>query len=336
MVHYFLGIDTGSTKSLALIADESGRAVGLGRAGGGNWETVGLEGCRQVLEEITRQALAAAGLARREITAAGFCLAGYDWPEDRPALEEVIGSLGLEAPYELVNDAMAGLLAGTTEGWGVGVSAGTSCNCYGRDRQGRTGRVVGSSRFGEYAGAGEIVWRAMQAVARAWTRRGPATKLSQALAWAAGARGVEDLVAGLMRGRYRLAPAMAPIVFECAGAGDVVAREIIEWAGRGLADLAAGVARQLDFQGTAFEVILAGSVLDGNPELATLVSAALVEEFPLARPLRLDAPPVAGAVRLAMEQVGLDTAEIRPRLVGSSRALVREEEGCSRPRWLGD
>ena len=79
-MRYFLGVDTGATKSHALIADECGRALGFGESGPGNYEAVGWDGMRQALHTITHQALASAGIAREQITGAGFGIAGYDWP----------------------------------------------------------------------------------------------------------------------------------------------------------------------------------------------------------------------------------------------------------------
>lgn len=38
---YFLGVDIGGTKSHALVADETGQALGLGVGGAGNYEVVG-------------------------------------------------------------------------------------------------------------------------------------------------------------------------------------------------------------------------------------------------------------------------------------------------------
>lgn len=311
---YFLGIDTGATKSHALIADEHGRVLGFGQSGPGNWETVGWEGTEAVLEEIITQAAGQARISRRQIAGAGFGLAGYDWPEDRQPHVDLIKTLLPHVPFELVNDAFIGLLAGTDDSWGVVVGAGTSCNGYGRNRQGDIGRVTGASRFGEYAGAGELVLFALQAVARAWSRRGPETALAAAFCTAVGARDIPDLLAGLMRDRYHIWADKAPVVFAVAAQGDPVALDLVRWAGRSLGDLACGIIRQLDIATLAFDVVLAGSFYNGSP----LVQAAMTETIhtvaPHARLVRLEAPPVMGAVLLGMEQVGLETAVARQRL----------------------
>ncbi|UCC51767.1 MAG: hypothetical protein JSV68_22095 [Anaerolineaceae bacterium] len=245
---YFLGVDIGNTKSHALIADEKGRCVGFGSAGPGSWEAIGWKGARQVLRHIVEQALTQAGLSQDDIAGAGFGYAGYDWPEDRPGHVAMIESLGLDnVPYTLGNDTLVGLVAGAEKGWGVVVVAGTSNNCRGRDKYGREGRITGSgSWFGEYGGAGEVVSKAIEAVAAAWTHLGPSTSLTAAFLAHVGATDVVDFLAGLMRERYKIKAGAAPIVFAEAQQGDAVAQEIISWAGQSLGDLANAVIRQLD------------------------------------------------------------------------------------------
>jgi N-acetylglucosamine kinase-like BadF-type ATPase len=326
MPQYFLGLDTGGTKSHALIADENGRVVGFGASGPGNWEVVGWEGTGRILNEVTNQALATAGIGRQQIAGAGFGLAGYDWPEDRRPHVQLIESLGLNAPFELVNDAFLGLLAGAATGWGVAVGAGTSCNCYGRDQQGRIGRTTGfSGWFGEYAGAGELVRKAIQAVAKEWTQRGPVTRLSNAFITLTGAHDVVDLLAGLTRDRYHLSAANARTVFQVAAEGDAVAQSIIRWVGRELGTLALGVIRQLNLEALTFEVVLAGSLYNGSPIIAQEISLAIHALAPGARLTRLHAPPVVGGVVLGMEQAGVATSALRHTLIETTTVFFPQE-----------
>jgi N-acetylglucosamine kinase-like BadF-type ATPase len=311
MMAYFLGVDTGATKSEAAIADSRGQVLGYGRSGPGNWETVGWEGTRAVLAEIIGRAAAAAGIGIEDVTAAGLGLAGYDWPEDHAPHMAILHDIGLRGPTTLVNDAVLGLIAGAEAGWGVVISAGTSCNCYGRDAAGRYGRMTGDSRFGEYAGATELVQYAIQAVARAWSKRGPETQLSTSFAGAVGAKDVGDLLAGLVRGRYTLDAGYAPLVFEAAAAGDAVAGEAVDWAGRQLAELGLGVIRQLNLGDQSFDVVLSGSFYRGSSRLQTRIAGVITAEAPAARIVRLAAPPVTGGVLLAMEADRAPSAAVR-------------------------
>ncbi len=325
MTRFFLGIDIGGTKSHALVADEQGRAVGFSEAGSGNWESVGWDETRRVMHAVTAEALTSAGLDRAAIAGAGFGIGGYDWPEDHAPHVAIIESLGLPSPFMVGNDTLVALVAGTSAGWGVAVIAGTSNNALGRDRQGRLGRMVGSSWFGEFAGAGEIVHRAQQAVAAAWTLRGPATELTEAFLAATGAADVEDLLAGLMRGRYDLSARHAPLVFAVAESGDMVACEIIRWAGRELGSLACGIIRQLGFEKIEFELVQAGSIYKGSPLLTEVMHETVLKLAPRARFVRLEAPPVVGGVLLGMEAAGMAFAGVRQRLIDSTQALLAPE-----------
>lgn len=316
MNQYFLGIDIGATKSHALIADEQGHVVGFGECGSGSHEVVGYDGLQAVLHTIVNVALASAGIEKTAIAGAGFGIAGYDWPGDAEPHRHVIASLELSAPYALVNDTIIGLVAGASEGWGVGVVSGTGCNCWGRDRRGRVGRMTGGGEvFAEYAGGGDLVAKAVQAVALAWGRRGPATHLTDVFLKLTGAADEMDLLEGLYRGHYHLTSANAPLVFQVAAGGDVVAQDIIRWAGRELGSLAIGVIRQLSFEQLDFEVVQIGSLYNGSPVLGETMMATIREVAPGARAVRLTVPPVVGGVLLGMEQAGVDYPPLRSTLI---------------------
>ncbi len=180
---YYLGADVGSSKTQILIADEKGKAAGLGFAGPGNHQTVGYEGMFSALQEGLTHSLDEAGISVNDISGAGFGISGYDWPSDKPRMIEVITRLGLQAPLEMYNDAVLGLVAGAEDGWGIAVVSGTGCNCWGwaSDRD-QIGRVTDFEDLtGEAAGSTELVYRAMQLVAQAWTKRGQETALTQGL-----------------------------------------------------------------------------------------------------------------------------------------------------------
>lgn len=330
-MNYYFGVDIGNTKSHALLADEHGQAVGFSQAGPGSWEAIDWSGAREVLNDITNQAVSQAGISKKDIRGAGFGFAGYDWPEDRPGHDELVNSLELTKASSLLgNDTHVGLAAGSTEGWGVVVVAGTSNNCRGWDRNGREGRVSGhGSAFGEFGGAVEIVDRAISAVAMAWSRRGPQTALSQALIENTSANDVTDLLGGLVRNRYEIPPSTAPLVFEVAEQGDTIAKEIIRWAGRELGSLANGVIRQLALEYEAFEVVLSGSLYQGSPILVEEMRQSIHALAPGAHLVQLKAPPVVGGVILGMEQVNIDTSAIRQTLIKTTNDLMRQTPGMS-------
>lgn len=318
-MRYFLGVDIGGSKSHAMLADAGGRVLGFGHAGAGNHEVVGYDGLAATLRTVTNQALAAAGLQIDDIGGAGFGVAGYDWPSERPPTLAAIAALGITAPVEAVNDTIIGLLAGAEHGWGVALVAGTSNNCRGWDRHGREGRVLGNGApFAEYGGAYEIVLKAIQAVSLDWTRRGPPTALSGAFADLVGASDVADLLEGLSQETYDLGAAAAPLVFQVAASGDPVAQSVIRWAGEELGSLVLGVVRQLDLHAETFDVVQVGSTFRGGPLLCDALYATVHAEAPHAHFVDLTAPPVVGAVLLGMRTAGFDNPSVRQELIASA------------------
>jgi len=324
LTQYFLGIDVGGSKTHALVADEEGRACGFGKAGPGNHEGVGYDGLSAAMQAATRQALAQAGIAPLQIAGAGFGLGGYDWPSELPPTLEAIRPLGIDnASVEVVNDAMIGLVAGAQEGWGLAVVAGSGCNCWGRNRQHRYGNVTGMGfPMGEGAGAGELVGEAVRRVSRAWSRRGPATRLTEVFCELVGVKTAAELIEGLTQERFEIRGRAAPLIFKTAENGDAVACDVIRWAGESLADLAAGVARQLEIEQEQFEVVLVGSLFNGGNLLIEPMRAALLKAAPGATLVRLTTPPVIGGVLLGMEQCALPTTRLRQKLIQTTQALL--------------
>ncbi len=307
MTRYFLGVDVGSSKTHALIADEQGRVVGFGKSGAGNHEVVGYDGLADALNTAVGEALAMAGISRVDIAGAGFGVAGFDWPSEKAATLEAIDTLEFDAPVEAVNDAVLGLLAGAADGWGVAVVAGTGCNCWGRDQtHQRYGQVTGASlRMGEAAGAGELVAKAVQVIAHAWTKRGRPTRLTEAFLDYTGLDSATTLLQQIATEELYLPARMAPLVFEVAAAGDEVANEIIRWAGCELGELVNAVVRQLRFERCEFDMVMVGSLFNGGPMLIEPMRQTIQPVAPGARLVRLTVPPVVGAVVLGMEQAGL-------------------------------
>lgn len=333
MSQIFLGVDVGATKTHALIADETGLALGFGEAGPGNHEVVGYDGLAQAIHDSVHQALQRAGRTIGEIQGAGFGVAGYDWPGELEPTLEAISKLGLSAPIEAVNDTIIGLVAGAEQGWGVGLVSGTGCNCWGWDEKHNIGRVTGMGDwFGEYAGGGDIVHRAIIAVAYQAFRRGPATQLTPALLEFTKAKDAMDLMEGLTLGRYQVDASAAPLVIQIAQQGDPVAVGILQWAGSELGELASCVIRQINLEDREFDVVLIGSIYQCGELLMSALRKTVHQTAPKARFVQLKAPPVVGGVLLGMQWVRQPSPEIRSRLISSAGELFSRLRNTSPER----
>jgi len=304
---YYLGIDIGATKTAALIADENGNKIGAGQGGPGNHETVGFGGMENAICDAMNGALTDANIKLDQIAGAGFGIAGYDWSAEELHMQKTINKLGLSAPFKMVNDVVLGLLAGTSEGWGVAVVSGTGCNCRGWDKEHkREGRVTGYGiLMGEGAGGSELINHTMQAIGYSWTKRLPPTTLANAFIKYVGAKDLEDLIEGYTKGLYSIGAESAPLVFQTAEQGDAVANDVIQWAGMELGEMAKAVIRQLDFENLEFEIALIGSMFKSGEPLIAPMRKTIHAIAPGAKLIRAEVKPVVGAVLLGMEASGL-------------------------------
>jgi N-acetylglucosamine kinase-like BadF-type ATPase len=321
---YFIGGDLGGTKTHMLIVDETGRACGFGESGSANHQSVGFDGMYRSMREALDQALHMAQVTIKDIAGSGFCIGGYDWPSEDANMTATIRRLAMKTPIKFVNDAVGGLVAGASDGWGVAIVSGTGCNCRGWDKQHqRQGRVTGYGvTMGEGAGGTELMHRCMQLVGYAWTKRGPMTALCDALIEYAGARDIEDLMEGYTELRYAIGADAAPLVFRIAEQGDPVARELIHWAGCELGEMANAVIRQLEFEDLAFDIVLTGGMFKGGPLLIDPLRATVQKIAPKARLVRLTVPPVLGAAIIGMETGGINiTPAIRAAMSDSITSL---------------
>jgi N-acetylglucosamine kinase-like BadF-type ATPase len=321
---YLLGIDTGTSKTHALISDLSGRVLGFGNSGPGNYEVVGVGGLIQALTLATEQALEQAQVQKKEILAMGFGLSGYDWPSERVMMVRAIESLGINCAYDFVNDVVIGLIAGASKGWGVAVDAGTGNNVRGRDKNGQTGRITGNSaRFGEIGGAGELVWQATIAATYAWTKRLPPTALTKLFMDFAEVKTEADLIEGLTMEAIHLPPFLAQKVIRIAAEGDGVALEVVQYTARELAQNVNAVIRQLNFQDQSFEVVLIGSLFKAGDIYLNPLKNTILQFAPHAEFIHLSVPPVVGAVLLSAETLGLETSGFRKSLTKSTLEYLK-------------
>jgi len=304
---YYLGGDLGGTKTHVVITDADGNVVGFGHAGPGNHESIGDAGQRANVGKALSRALESANLDISQIVGSGFGIGGYDWPIEYEPHIQLLRSLGIQNALEIVNDTELGLLAGSPNGWGVAVVSGTGCNCRGWDetRQ-RRGRVTGGGLdHGEYAGASELIFMTTRALAYAWTGRGPATMLSDAFVARYGVKDLEQLLQDNICHLIEINAEDAPLVFEVAAKGDPVALELVQWAGSELGELAVTVIKQLGFQKEVFNLVQIGSMFDGSPMLTEEMKKVVHAVAPRANFIRLEEPPVMGAVLLGMSVAGL-------------------------------
>jgi N-acetylglucosamine kinase-like BadF-type ATPase len=171
----YLGVDGGGTSTVALLGLADGTVAGRGQAGPSNAKAVGTAAARTALEEAIAGAFAAAGLWPRAVAVACLGVAGFDRPEDKALLGEWSVSGNWADRLVLVNDGDLVVAAGTPEGWGVGVIAGTGSIAVSRAPDGRKSRAGGwGVTFGDEGSAYAVAVAALRLIARRIDGRDPA------------------------------------------------------------------------------------------------------------------------------------------------------------------
>ena len=353
-----LGIDGGGTKTVAWLA-RCGPAgdlsvVGRGTAGPANPQAVGFAKATENLdravaaafdEAATRCAIgpvkdqgpgargqgpdASSSIINHQssiIAATVLALAGSDRDENRRVFEQWAAERRLAGRFRVVHDALPVLVAGSPDGWGVALIAGTGSLAFGQDqpsgrcppsvgaRDGRTARAGGwGFRFGDEGSGYAIAVAGLRAAAKCADGRGPATLLLEKLL---GRLALED-PAGLIPAISRLdarptfgrdprsvgAPAavaaLADVVTQTAEQGDAVAQQIVHEAAGELAGMIAAVVRRLDLPAAGFPLALAGGALLGSQRLQTCLSTHLDSLGLSPDPVTKVPEPVLGALKLA-------------------------------------
>jgi len=303
-MRYVLGVDAGASKTLALVAEETGVIRGLGRAGPGNHQTVGLENAIAAIRSACMEAFFQASV-QAPVKVGVFGLAGADLPEDFSLLTQAMERLALAQKVRVENDAMVALRAGTSRSWGVVVVCGTGFNAAGIAPNGRTFRLPGLGWIsGDWGGGWDIAREAIRTVARAWDGRGSPTLLTPLILEFFGVTSVEALISALYHRRLPEEKILeiVPLVFEAAWQGDVAAQSILIRLGEEVGIAAGTVIRKLGLERTDVEVILAGGVFKGKgPLLLDTIIQTVHKAAPNARIVLPKYAPVVGALLLALE-----------------------------------
>src|SRR5262249_35207865 len=230
------------------------------------------------LEQAVAAAFAAAKLARSPVAAACLGLAGAGRPEDQNIIKEWARGVHLAFTVEVTTDAAILLAAGTPDGWGLALVAGTGSIAYGQSADGRTARAGGwGYLMGDEGSAYALVLAGLRAVARAVDGRGPATRLTERFLAELGLRQPQELVPAVYRnGRDRATLAsLAPLLFDAADTGDMVAGLIVKEGARDLAEMAQAVTQALGFGESTVPTALSGGILLASTTYHRYVLAAL-------------------------------------------------------------
>ncbi len=175
---YFVGVDSGGTKTSFVLADDHGRILARRLSGGGRFLEIGADGLRTLIADGVTALCAKAGVEREQIMMAGLGFPGYGEQEGSEgeilaACEAAIGAGRVVCEC----DSYLGWAGSLAMQPGINVVAGTGSICYGVNEAGASAR---SSGWGVYCDEGSCRWigeRVIQLFTRQSDGRMPRTAL---------------------------------------------------------------------------------------------------------------------------------------------------------------
>jgi N-acetylglucosamine kinase-like BadF-type ATPase len=323
-----LAVDGGNSKTDLALAGADGRLLALMRGPTSSPHAVGLDRSIELLAGMLAEAIVAAGIEDGGAPVADVAriqLAGADQPDEEEQLQHALERRGWATRVSSGNDTFAVLRAGTDRGWGVAVVCGAGINCVGVAPDGRSWRFPALGPIsGDWGGGGDIGLAALGAAARSADGRGPATLLERAVPEHFGLASPLEVARAIHLERLpcsRLAELVA-VVFAAVD-DDPVAAAIVARLADELTAFARAAIERLGLQGEQFEVVLGGGVVRRSPErLAAAIRTALAEVAPNASVLVADAPPIAGAALLALDDLDAPDeakAHLRAQIIAADR-----------------
>lgn len=325
MLEYVIGVDGGGTKTHYALFDLQGNLLNFIEGGPGNHEayTNGYEGARKELERSIFKLLKPDGMKPKDISYAVFGLAGVDIKKQQKELSKIIFEIGIN-DFKVFNDAFLGVKAGSEKGYGICSINGTGTCCAGIDRNGQWLQVGGTGfTFGDEAGSryiGEIVIRK---VYDSIFRCGRQTAMKEMLFKELEINEEDELVEAVYEKVYTdkvKITDLSRIAFYAASQADEAALELLRRSGMEMAASVVGTINRLDFScEEEIDVVMAGTVnVKGeNPVLVETFKQEVFRQVKgRVRFIILQAPPVAGAVLWAIEELNRSIdSEVRRKVI---------------------
>lgn len=298
-----LAADGGNSKTIVAIANTDGEVLAVARGGNTDIYNGTPENALVQLARIADEALSTAGASAKDISAAALSLAGADWPEDFTLLEtESVARVGLRDTPLVINDALACVRLASTDFEGIAIACGTFNAVGARHRE---GRVFHCGFWPDRTGGYDLAVEALKAVYREALEMGPATSLTKRVLAEFDVDDGWDLMhkfnalgSGLS---FTAVTVVTPLLLNEADNGDEVARAIVMQCGDWLGQQARVSAKRVGLAVDGSHVVFTGGVLQ-HP--STLIVDAALTHLGGAIPNRPTAPPIVGALLLALDRAG--------------------------------
>ena len=303
-MRYVLGIDHGGSKTHAVIADQEGRLLGMGKSYGACHSSTSLDYAVQAVVQAADQALSECGLQKEDVTAVLGGLTGIDWDYEAELLENEIRKYFPRADVKIVNDCIIAMRAATRKQQCGILCAGSGLNC--AVQNGEDCFVYGFYIPDEYQGGWSLGKKAVQAVFDAHMGLLEKTELTPRLLEHFQAQSVDELLYMQVMGKIKSSDYLnLPIILEEAACrGDRTAGNIwIQYGKRIVVYLEARM-RKMGILECDTDIVLSGSIFKCKFQgFQDAVEREILKKMPGANVIAAEYEPVIGAVLMGLKRM---------------------------------
>ena len=217
MKKYVVGVDGGGTKTDYFLFDTDGNFVDYIKDGTCSHEYVGYEKAEELLNKNINALAEKNNIARTDITAGAFGLAGIDIKPQMLKFIEIMERMQMK--YACDNDSFLGIMAGTSKGCGICSINGTGTVAGGIDPHGNRQQIGGIGPLtSDDAGGSYIAQLGARHVYDSFFRCGePAPVMSESVFKMLGIENPDDLMQAYSEQSDKLhSTEMTRIVFQAA------------------------------------------------------------------------------------------------------------------------
>ncbi len=249
-IAYVIGVDGGGTKTLASLADGTGRELARLTLPSTNIHANTHRDVEQVMHTMLSRLCDEGGITPNQLNAICLGMAGCDSPGDQAAIHGFLAPiLHSSTQIIVINDAIVAMRALLKRLHGLLLIAGTGSICFGwNDETDATARCGGWGHILADEGSGyKIGLEALRAVLKSVDGRGPKTNLKPRIMESLGIedpRGIIQFVYGQEGTKTNIA-SFAPMVMEEDRNNDKAAAQILDAQAAELFDLICPVAKNL-------------------------------------------------------------------------------------------
>lgn len=294
---FFLGVEGGATRTVALLVDVQNRLIRRLEAGPANLRLLNDAQLLRILRSLAVSLPVPAAIC--------IGLAGLRNNHDEKRVMTAAARLWPQTPSVACSDLEIALTADVSDPTDnakarVLVLSGTGSCCYGRSVDGRTAKVGGWGHLlGDKGSAYEIGLRALKAVVYYYDVDGAWPVLGERLLRALQLNAPDDLIGWTLRADKTAIARLAMEVFASAERRDKIARDILIGAADTLSKDAVACAARLVPKESPVQFVFAGSALLKQPKFAEKVSIQIARRWPNSNTSSLQNEGAWGAVRIA-------------------------------------